>query len=1068
MPEEVKLNAPLFFSRAQQVIHAWQAAGKSPEHESLTGVDSLLILIGDPAGEDEPDRKSTAFQIWLLGYEFPSTLLLFTQQKIYFLCSSSKAKILNQLLAGNPPIPVEILIQAKPKDPPTDSIPKLIQIMSTGKRLGTLLKEQHTGRLVDEWKSTLNASEHKFDQVDVSASLSAMMAIKDAEELKLIRTTANLCSTLLGFHFVPKLELILDRGSSVTHQALSDQVEARLGDGTKPDMKVFSKAKNADEIDFTSVEFVYPPIVQSKSASSGYDIKYSAVSTTDNMSHEGILLVAIGMKYKGYCANIARTFLVDASKQQEQHYSFLLSLQTEALSKLKEGTPAREVYQHVLSQVKAKHPELEKHMPKNIGWAMGLEFRDGSYVLSGKNTRILHAGMVFNLVLAFTDVQDEKGKKYSLLLTDTVKIGDEKGVCLTEGTKTFKDVLFSFNDEPDAKPSKDAKSKSSGSGVNGASSKSHINKDNIVSGTGHHVAGSKILRAKTRGQVRDPEMTTSTLARIAAHQRELHSQRQEEGIMRFAGEDSGVGREDGKTWKRYQSYKGEAALPKEIENLKIYIDKKNSTVILPIHGFAVPFHINAIKNASKSDEGDFTYLRINFQTPGQLAGKKEDTPFEDPDATFIRSVVYRSADGHRFDALCKGITDLKKEVNKREQEKKAMADVVEQDVLQEIKGKRPLRLQEVFVRPALDGKRLPGELEIHVNGVRYVSPLGQKIDILFNNIKHLFFQPCDNEMLVITHMHLKAPIMIGKKKTKDFQVYREASDVQFDETGNRKRKYRYGDEDEIELEQQERKRRQALNKEFKFFAEKIAEASGDRLEVDIPFSELAFEGVPFRTNVKLQPTTDCLVHLTDPPFLVVTLTDIEIASLERVQFSLKQFDMVFIFKDFSRTPLHINSIPSTQLDNVKEWLDSVEVPMAEGPVNLNWGTIMKTINENPYEFFKEGGWAFLSGTGVAGAEGENSEEEDESESDFEADSEEVVSSSSDSDESSFSGDSEASDESGSADSAVDDDSGDDWDELERKAAKSDKKRKESGRGHGSEDEDSDRPKKKAPAPKKKR
>jgi nucleosome binding factor SPN SPT16 subunit len=39
----------------------------------------------------------------------------------------------------------------------------------------------------------------------------------------------------------------------------------------------------------------------------------------------------------------------------------------------------------------------------------------------------------------------------------------------------------------------------------------------------------------------------------------------------------------------------------------------------------VPFHINTIKNASKNDEGDFTYLRINFQTPGQLAGKKEDT-----------------------------------------------------------------------------------------------------------------------------------------------------------------------------------------------------------------------------------------------------------------------------------------------------------------------------------------------------------------------------------------------------------------------------------------------------------
>jgi nucleosome binding factor SPN SPT16 subunit len=59
----------------------------------------------------------------------------------------------------------------------------------------------------------------------------------------------------------------------------------------------------------------------------------------------------------------------------------------------------------------------------------------------------------------------------------------------------------------------------------------------------------------------------------------------------------------------------------------------------------------------------------------------------------------------------------------------------------------------------------------------------------------------------------------------DIQFIREASDVQFDETGNRKRKHRYGDEDEIEMEQQERKRRLTLNREFKNFAEKIAEAA---------------------------------------------------------------------------------------------------------------------------------------------------------------------------------------------------------------------------------------------------
>jgi nucleosome binding factor SPN SPT16 subunit len=98
-------------------------------------------------------------------------------------------------------------------------------------------------------------------------------------------------------------------------------------------------------------------------------------------------------------------------------------------------------------------------------------------------------------------------------------------------------------------------------------------------------------------------------------------------------------------------------------------------------------------------------------------------PFEDPDATFIRSVSYRSSESHRFDALAKQITDLKKEMTKRDQQKKQMADVIEQDRLEEIKGRRPLKLQEVFVRPALDGKRLPGEVEIHQNGLRY-SPAG--------------------------------------------------------------------------------------------------------------------------------------------------------------------------------------------------------------------------------------------------------------------------------------------------------------------------------------------------------
>lgn len=358
-------------------------------------------------------------------------------------------------------------------------------------------------------------------------------------------------------------------------------------------------------------------------------------------------------------------------------------------------------------------------------------------------------------------------------------------------------------------------------------------------------------------------------------------------------------------------------------------------------------------------------------------------------------------------------------------------------------------MDNVFIRPAMEGKRVPGKVEIHQNGIRYQSPLStqQRVDVLFSNIRHLFFQPCAHELIVVIHVHLKDPIIIGnKKKTKDVQFYREATDIQFDETGNRKRKYRYGDEDEFEAEQEERRRRAELDRQFKAFAEKIAEAGkNDGIEVDMPLRELGFNGVPFRSNVYIQPTTDCLIQITEPPFLVVTLDDIEIAHLERVQFGLKNFDLVFVFKDFNRPPVHINTIPVESLEDVKEWLDSSDIAYSEGPLNLNWPTIMKTVTADTHQFFVDGGWSFLQ----AESDEEDEDEEDE-ESAFEVDESELdeVSESSE-DDSEY--DSNASEEA-SEEGSDDDDDGEDWDELEKKAKRKD-------RESGLEQEDRSRNKK---------
>lgn len=150
------------------------------------------------------------------------------------------------------------------------------------------------------------------------------------------------------------------------------------------------------------------------------------------------------------------------------------------------------------------------------------------------------------------------------------------------------------------------------------------------------------------------------------------------------------------------------------------------------------------------------------------------------------------------------------------------------------------------------------------------------------------------------------------------------------------------------------------------------------------------------------------------------------------QFGLKNFDLVFVFKDFSRPPVHVNTIPVESLESVKEWLDSVDIPFFEGPLNLNWSAIMKTVTSDPHRFFVDGGWSFLA----AESDSEGSGEEEESA--FEVSESELNASDEDSEEDSeFDDDASAEASDDASDEAMSED-GEDWDELEKKAKKKDR------------------------------
>ncbi|KAG0343552.1 FACT complex subunit spt16 [Podila humilis] len=884
--------------------------------------------------------------------------------------------------------------------------------------IGHFPKDKPSGSFAEAWKGAIAESGETFEYVDVSAGVAEVFAIKDDEELRSTKTAARLSSLVMKNYFIEEMLNIVDQERKISHEKLAEKTEDVLMDESN-----YKRLKFPADAATGSTEWCYTPIIQS---GGDYDLKTSAVSNEKDL-HGGTILCSLGVRYKSYCSNIGRTFLINPKKAQEKNYEFLLDVQRKVLESMKDGVKIKDVYTRAIDFIRNKKPELEKKFVKTLGFGTGLEFRESSYLLSAKNTKELQQNMIFSLSLGFQDIDnpnapDEQSKKYSLLLIDTVKVTNDGAVALTDCDTSLNEISYVLRDEEEEEEESAPRTN-----------------------TSQRAAKSAVLSTKFRSE---QEEASKEQAR-KEHQKMLADQKHAEGMKKY-GDAGSLKKDDQKSvFRKFESYKRDTALPKEVSSLRIVVDQRNDTLVLPIYGLAVPFHISTLQKATKTDEGEFVYLRLNFVTPGQ-PGKKDDTPFDDANANFVRALSFRSADGSRMTEVYNQILEMKKNAVKKESERKEMADIVEQDKLIEVKGKRPPRLADVFARPGLDGKR-PGELEIHSNGLRYVSPLRNenRIDVLFNNIKHLFFQPCDGELIVLIHCQLKNPIMIGKKKTEHVQFYREASDAQFDETGNRRRKYVYGDEDELASEQEERRRRAALNKEFKQFGEKITELSDNKVEVDIPFLDLAFNGVPFRTNVLLKPTQDCLVHLSEAPFLVVTLADVEVVHLERVQFGLKNFDMVFTFKDYFQTPIHVNTIPMSQLDNVKDWLDSMDIVYYEGPVNLNWGPIMKTIQDDPAEFYREGGWSFL-------AIESDAEQSEESGSEFEASGSSDYGSSSE--ESTYASDASMDDGSGSG-SDEDDESGEDWDALEEKAKRADDKKFGSSKREADSDSDNDRKKK---------
>ncbi|GFZ07261.1 global transcription factor C [Actinidia rufa] len=966
------------------------------EHKSeLWGSSDALAVATPPASEDLRYLKSSALNIWLLGYEFPDTIMLFLDKQIHFLCSQKKASLLEVVKrSAKEAAGVEVVMHMKAKsDDGTAQMDAMLCAIRAQSKLdgrdnpivGYIAREAPEGNLLERWAVKLKNSNLQLG--DVTNGFSDLFAVKDINELTNVKKAAYLTASVMKNFVVPKLEKVIDEEKKVAHSSLMDDTEKSILEPTKVRVKL--KAENVD--------ICYPPIFQS---GGNFDLRPSASSDDEHLYYDSasVIICAIGSRYNSYCSNVARTYLIDSTPTQGNAYEVLLKAHEAAIGALNPGNKVSTVYQTALSVVERDAPDLVTNLTKSAGTGIGLEFRESGLALNAKNDRVMKPGMVFNVALGFQNLQTPtknlKSQNFSLLLADTV-IVTEKGhdVVTMLSSKTVKDVAYSFNDDDEEVVL--PKVKAASNGTENLFSKATLRSDN-----------QEISKEELRRQ----------------HQAELARQKNEETARRLAGGGSATGdnRTVAKTSSELILYRNVNDLPTPRE-MMIQVDQKNEAILLPIYGSMVPFHVATVKTVSSQQETNRNcYIRIIFNVPGTPFNPHDANSLKHQGATYLKEVSFRSKDSRHISEVVQLIKTLRRNVVAKESERAERATLVTQEKLVLAGNKfKPIRLADLWIRPIFGGRarKLTGTLEAHTNGFRYsTSRQDERIDVMYANIKHAFFQPAEKEMITLLHFHLHNHIMVGNKKTKDVQFYVEVMDVVQTLGGGKRSAY---DPDEIEEEQRERDRKNKINMGFQNFVNRVNDLWGQPqfrgldLEFDQPLRELGFHGVPFKASAFIVPASSCLVELIETPFLVVTLSEIEIVNLERVGLGQKNFDMAIVFKDFKRDVLRIDSIPSTSLDGIKEWLDTTDLKYYESRVNMIWRSILKVITDDPQRFVDEGGWEFLN---------------------LEA---------SDSDSDKHRGVRPRDEESEESEEELEEEKGKTWEELEREASNADRERDES-------------------------
>ncbi|CRH00491.1 FACT complex subunit SPT16, putative [Plasmodium relictum] len=1001
---------------------------------------NVFCVLSGKSSKDENATIQEQFQMWLTGYQLTETFFIFLKnEKLIILTSDKKKKFLQPLLDNMSN--VEILERSNDNTENFEKIKNLIENANSDE-IAILRDKDATGTFFEncyDFIKKLNKTE-----VDVSNSIKHLLNFRSESDMKIQKNGSDIACIILKSTLITTIENALDNEEFESHEKIKDKA-LKFHENKKCLMKLKDKLK----VDIDEIDIIYSNV----QSGNKFTLTYKNSNDKNYLSqNEGAIIVGLGLKYKELCCNITRTLLLNAKTQHKELYNFTLNIEKYIIKEcLKVNSAFSSVYKKALHYIKQNKKEcsslqninLEDYFVKCIGHVIGIEFIEKEFLITESNENgKIEKNTTYNLSVGFENVQGSDRNNFAIWLSDTVYINDKEEVIILTDTLSKEINTISYELE-DSTSNDEEKNDVKTEKKNGDVDKKKIGISASILNNAASVIVSDRLRRRNKNSI--AHNNEQEMEELNRRQNELKEKKINEIKFRFSkgtNDYKDLNKKNIKKLEDLKAYNDPDLLPKDLKPNIICVDNKHECILLPINGTHIPFHVSTIKNLSSNyeDNNDIFVLRINFLVPGNQGVVKGDFnafPTLQAKEMYIKELIFKSKDEKHFQMVVKQVKELIKQVKQKEVEADVNDSKHTQDKLILNKSGRRIILRDLMTRPNIfTGRKILGTLELHTNGLRYSANsrgTTEYIDILFDDIKHAFYQPCDGQLIILIHFHLKRYIMVGKKKTLDVQFYCEAG-TQIDDLDRAKARNVY-DPDEMHDEMKEREQKNKLNLIFKNFVQQMQDAS--KIEFEIPYPELTFSGVPNKSNVEIFVTANTINHLVEWPPFILSVEDIEIASLERVHHGLRNFDMIFVFKDYTKPVKRIDVIPTEYIDTIKKWLTTIDIVYYEGKNNLQWGNILKTILSDIDSFVNSKGFeGFL---GEDDDEEEQSAEDEDEDEEYEID-ESELSAEEDSEYDDSADESLATESDGEEVEEVSEDEGLSWDELEERAKKDDKKR----------------------------